>query len=138
MRIPLECELWTPAPQHFQPCDIPAPLEDGLALETAGTYVLDTTAGTLAPPGGGTAMDLAAFTQELAQADGPVLLLSVRAFAVGSATTVRVVGSRPLLVASWSTMTIAGTVDAGSRLRVTDPGGAQAIVTAIERGAGSA
>ena len=49
------------------------------------------------------------------QSDGSfIALLSVASFDIDAQTTLSVIGSKPLLVASWSTLTIAGFVDVGS------------------------
>jgi hypothetical protein len=50
----------------------------------------------------------------LAQGGTEAVLISVESLTVPEGTTLRAIGARPLLIASWSTIVIVGTLDAGS------------------------
>jgi hypothetical protein len=133
--VPLEaCIGWHP--HHFDPCMIPAPTMD-LDLSMAGTYTLDTTAATLQSPAG-SSLALIDFATTIEQGADDAFLISVRDLNVGAGATLRVVGGKPLIVASWNAIVVAGGVDAGSHLAITDPlGSPNAIVTKISAGAGA-
>lgn len=92
--------------RHFDACMIPSPGGD-LALTTAGTYTFDTTAGSLLAPGGGSSLPPSGVT-----ANGRVV--SIGSLTVGPGVTLRVIGTYPLIVASWGTIDVSGTIDAGS------------------------
>ena len=92
--------------RHFDACTIPAPSGD-LDLSMAGVYTLDTTAASLTPPGGA-----AIALPNRVTASG--LVVSVGRLHVASGATLRVVGANALIVASWSSIEIEGTVDASS------------------------
>src|SRR5262249_46357377 len=81
-------------------CDIPRP---GEALAITGDQTYDTDEGTLS---GGAA------PPSIVLAAGRVI--SVQSFSIATGATLRVVGSKPLLVASWSTLTVDGVLDATS------------------------
>ncbi|HTR50664.1 MAG TPA: hypothetical protein VMJ10_08150 [Kofleriaceae bacterium] len=98
---------------HFSPCAIPAP--NG-PLDVTGSWQLSTDTGLV--------MSLDASTVPSAPPSGAVLvqssssveayLISIASFTVGSTGSLRVVGTRPLIVASWSTIEIDGTIDVSS------------------------
>jgi hypothetical protein len=88
---------------HFEPCAIVPPLGP-LVLTGANTY--DTSAGVLHLPGG----QLAPASQLLPTAR----LISVSSFSLAPGATLRVVGTRPLVIASWSTIDVGGVIDASS------------------------
>jgi hypothetical protein len=98
------CTGWTP--RHFDACTIPDPTGP-VALTAAGVYAYDTTLGTLTGPGG------VAITHA-SQIVAAGRVISVDAFEVGPGVTLRVTGPHPLIVASWSTIQIAGTIDVAS------------------------
>ena len=109
---PAICQAWHP--RHFDPCAIGTP-KPGLHLTVAGSpYTYDTT------QLGGTLHDntMAAILQSNVismQSDGSMIaILSVDAFAEDPNVTLTVTGDKPLLIASWDTITIGGTIDAGS------------------------
>lgn len=110
-----DCTQWTPAPQHFQPCDIVQPT-GALTLDQPIVYTLDTGTGEVTPAGGA-AIPVA--TEMIASGR----LLSVDALTIATGATLRVVGTAPLIVAAWTTIEITGDIDAGS--------------TQLEQGAGS-
>jgi len=96
------CEMF--AAQHFPPCSIPAP-SPGIEITTDATY--DTTDGT-GPLGPGLVI----------VQDGGVnaRLVSLEWLRIASGARLRVVGSMPLIVASWSTIEVDGELDASSEL----------------------
>lgn len=99
-----DCAGWTP--RHFDACMIPVPTGP-VALTAAGTYTYDTNDGTLTDPGGTVSEP----------ANIPITagrVMSVDGFSVSAASTLRVIGIRPLIVASWTTVAVAGTINAGS------------------------
>lgn len=102
---PASCVDWSA--RHFVPCALPSPM--GGLLIGSGTWTYDTSTGVLTDPGGG-----ASSPPSLVVASGRVL--SVDTFGVVQAGTLRVVGDRPLIIASWDTMDIEGTIDASSSL----------------------
>jgi len=104
------CAEWSA--RHFDPCALPHP-SSGLDLQTAGTYLYDTDTGVLTDPLGGTQNPPSVL---LAQSSGPdARVLSIADLTVGEQAALRVVGSAPLIVASWSTIDVLGSIDASSR-----------------------
>jgi len=129
------CLTWDP--RHFDACMIPAP-GTGLDLSEPGTYVLNTTTATLQSPLNAVT-SLAAFSATIAQGAGEptAFLISVEALNVRASATLRVVGDKPLIVAAWGEINVAGTIDAGSKLTTLDPGSGLALVTTTSVGAGA-
>ncbi len=130
---PALCVSWTA--QHFKPCAIGSP-QPALGLVTSGSpYTYDTTVG------GGVLTDHAgnqvlASSETVEQSDGTsVALLDVAAFSIDSGVLLDVIGTKPLLVASWSSITIAGDLDAGSHLLETDA--TKRLDTIVQHGAGA-
>lgn len=102
--------------RHFQACMIPRPTMP-MSLPGPGTYVFNTTDGTL--------LDL----QNNPQIHPNVIVndarvVSVESFSLSDGAILRVKGTYPLVIASFSTMDIGGRIDASS--------------TSLERGAGAA
>jgi hypothetical protein len=109
---PLEdpCRDWTPVPSHFDPCEIVDP-EGGLTLDMPGTYTYDTNSGTLRDP----ANAIVPHAHEVLMTPEPdIRLVSVDSFTLGPDSTLRATGAIPLLIASWSTITVDGTIDVSS------------------------
>jgi len=101
------CSGW--APRHFRPCEIGGP-EPELVISINGTY--NTNTGTLTDGDGshglpGTVID---------QAGTSARVLSVQGFRINSGARLVVVGAMPLIVASWTDITIEGELDASSLL----------------------
>ncbi len=109
-----DCTQWTPAPQHFAPCDIPQPT--GPLELTMGAYTYHTDTGVLNDPTGGA-------STPTNQPSATGMLISVDSFMIATGSSLRVVGPVPLIVASWTTIDVLGDIDAGS--------------TALEVGAGA-
>jgi len=117
---PAFCASWHPA--LFTPCSLGAPMP-ALAL-APGQYRYDTTTagGTLfelRPGVAPTALRESALTLRLAD-DSEIAVLSVDSLGVAAGATLTVVGRKPLLVVSWSTIAITGAIDAGSHIVLTD------------------
>jgi hypothetical protein len=109
---PAMCEQWVPRPQHFEPCGIPAPGANPWLV--GGSHVYNTTTDELdgvpitdtIGPGKSTTFDQG--TNQV------VRLLSVPYFKVEGGGQLQVIGDLPLIIASWTTIDIDGTLDAGS------------------------
>lgn len=129
---PLVCTNWAPTPAHFNPCLIQAPVT-GLTL-TAGLWIYNTTTRTLTTPAAGT---FSPPSELISQAGGDAVLLSVDDFSVQSSATLRVIGSRPLIVASWGTIEVDGTIDVSSKLGSQGAGANLASCSSATDGASS-
>ena len=92
--------------RHFDACMIPPPTGD-FSLMTPGIYTLDATTGSVLAPGGSSSLPATALV-----ASGRVV--SVSSVTIGPGVTLRVLGSQPLILASWGTIEVAGTIDASS------------------------
>jgi hypothetical protein len=100
------CDTWHP--HHFTPCDLPAPLGP-FALDP-GQYAYDTDADVLT---GGAALPHASTV--ITQANGTMArVLSVTSLSVPAGTRLQLTGSLPLIIASWTDITVGGIIDAGS------------------------
>jgi hypothetical protein len=117
------CMGWTAV--HFDPCAIVHP-SSALDLSTAGIYTYDTGTATLTDPGGGTSTP----SNEMI-ASGR--LISIEGLTIGAGVTLRVVGPSPLVLASWSTITVADNaiVDASSSVLGGDGAGTQSTACAV-------
>lgn len=108
---PAACALWHP--QHFQPCMIGTP-KPALTITQSGspwTYNTSSQGGVLTDNAGVVLMSTVVVTQ----ADNSlVAVLGVDSLAVQAGATLLVTGDKPLLIASWGTITINGRIDAGS------------------------
>ncbi len=92
--------------RHFDACMIAPPIGD-FSLLTPGVYTLDTSTGSVLAPGGSSSLPATTLV-----ASGRVV--SVSSVNIGVGVTLRVTGSQPLILASWGTIEIAGTIDASS------------------------
>ena len=101
------CTTWHA--YHFKPCnDLPAP-GTGLTIDNAATYNTDSATFTAGGPGTNPP------TLPLTQVGGEAaLVMSVASLTVTTTGSLHVVGTRPLVIATWDTITIAGTIDASS------------------------
>nr|HEX4315938.1 hypothetical protein [Kofleriaceae bacterium] len=133
---PALCSTWHAT--GFDPCSLGSP---GAALEltAAGSpYTYDTT------DAGGVLTDkmnqqVATSQLTLAQSGGPTLaVLSVDGFQLDTGATLNVIGTKPLLIASWDALLVSGTLDAGSHTTETDPTKHVQQTTQLGAGAGSA
>jgi hypothetical protein len=112
----VSCESWHP--RGFDPCALKI-TTDALGLGDQ-SYVYDTSVD------GGTLYDAAhqailTSDQTIMQTDGsPLAVLSIGRLTSTGSTTLEVVGPRPLLIVSWSSITLDGVLDAGSHLGITD------------------
>lgn len=116
---PADCRAWQP--RHFDPCEVGAPGET--PTFEAGVYRYDTTdrGGRLQDPTGAI---VASSDLVIRQSDGTeVALWNVGSLIVPETVVIEVIGSKPLLVASWSEVSIDGRLDAGSVTAELDPAG---------------
>ncbi|HEY0483091.1 MAG TPA: hypothetical protein VGD37_36470 [Kofleriaceae bacterium] len=118
----------------LDPCALP-PSTPALTLGD-GTYTYDTTGSA-----GGTLYDAAhqvvlQSRQAIQLTDGsPIAVLSVGQLASSAGTRLAVIGPRPLLIVSWSSIVLDGVIDAGSHLGVTDA--TAHIAQTVQFGAGA-
>ncbi len=104
------CVAWSYQPVYFDPCTIPAP-SSSLALGP-GMWSFDTTSGALTSPAQNAT--LPASTLVTLSGGSEVRLVSVEAFDLAAGAELRVTGKRPLLLVSWSTAIVSGTLDVSS------------------------
>ncbi|HWU87500.1 MAG TPA: hypothetical protein VN253_09510 [Kofleriaceae bacterium] len=100
------CTSWSPIARHVVPCDLP--VTPGPAWMVTSNSTFDTTDGSVSggnpPP-----------STVVNQGSGVSLrVISVGSFEVAPGATLRVIGSQPLLVLSWSTIQVAGIIEVGS------------------------
>ncbi len=105
---PAECSMWKP--HNFVACSIPAP--SGELDLTAGVWTFSTDSGALTDP---TNVVTTPANKPITQTDGSTAyLISIASLNVEPGATLLVTGAEPLIVASWDTITVAGTIDVGS------------------------
>ena len=104
---PAACLQWTP--HFFSPCAIGSP--NGPVTLMSGVYTYNTTLGTLIDS---TNNQIAHSTFLLDQGGTPTWGMNVTNLVVQAGATLRVVGTRPLIVAAWGTIEIDGVIDASS------------------------
>ena len=103
---PADCVAWQP--KHFTPCALSAPLGP-LRLSGSG-YIYDTDRGEFI--GGATVVHTSIV---LPQPDGTsTRIISVASFTLDPQVRLRVIGSLPLIIASWGTIQIQGRLDVSS------------------------
>lgn len=133
------CATWHP--DGFDPCALEITVP-ALALGDE-VYVYDTAASA-----GGTLYDsfhraIVQSDQTIARPDGqpdesPIAVLSVGRFTTSAGTRLSVIGPRPLLIVSWSSIVIDGVIDASSHLGFKSPENMAAhIAETIQFGAGA-
>ncbi len=106
----MDCHGWSFSPAHFDPCDLPVPTED-LVLRP-GVWSYDTNSGALTDPEVNASFPASVL---LAQDGGPqVRIVSVLSLTIEDGAVLRATGKRPLVIVSWSDMTVAGTIDVSS------------------------
>ncbi len=105
------CDRWTFAPRYVDPCDLPVPT--GELVLGDGVWTYDTNSGALTDPDQDATFPASALLTPVGSAQLRVISADVITIAAGA--TLRVSGSRPLLLVSWSSVTIDGTLDASSR-----------------------
>ncbi len=113
------CNGWSVQPAHFDPCLIVTP-GGPLSLDSAGAWTYDTTTGTLTDP----MSNMTTPTSETINQPGgtQARLVSIDGFTIVQNATLRVEGSLPLIVVSWSTLVVDGTIDVSSGLIGTGAG----------------
>jgi len=115
---PAVCMTWHP--HNFEPCNLGSP-QMAVHLTMANSpYVYDTTmmGGDLKDKTG-TVLIHSPLT--ITQSDSTILaVLSVARFEVDANVKIQVIGPKPLLVASWDDIVVAGDIDVGSHTTETD------------------
>jgi hypothetical protein len=112
------CAEWQP--RGIDPCELPAPAPALVIAQGDSPYTLDTTTRTLRSARGAVEMSW----REVAQADqSKVFVIAVERLTIEAAARLEVIGRLPLVIASWTAIEVAGTIDAGSHLgRQVGPG----------------
>lgn len=105
---PPACTLWHP--HHFAPCNIGAP-SGPMDLGNASGYVYNTTSGTLVDSAG---TPITHANIQIDQNGQAAWLMNVQSFTLHAGSTLRVIGNKPLIIASWDTIDVSGTIDATS------------------------
>ncbi|MCG8421777.1 MAG: hypothetical protein MJE77_27980 [Proteobacteria bacterium] len=103
-----DCDQW--APLHFSPCTAAKPISE-LILAIPGRYAYDTNTGQLIDPDG---QAVEHSGESVAQDRGDLWLIAVHKLTIAANTELRAEGNRPLLIASWSTVSVDGTIDVSS------------------------
>ena len=102
-----QCPVWPTTPTLFTPCsDVPVD-STNLVLSEVGTHVFNTDTGLLESPS-------ANVTDPTDVAIGGATALVVGNLEVGINVRLRAVGSRPLIIVSWSDILVNGHIDVGS------------------------
>ncbi|MBW2462872.1 MAG: hypothetical protein JRH11_14565 [Deltaproteobacteria bacterium] len=101
----MPCTAW--GAQHFDPCTLPG---TDMEVNVSEDAVYDTDSGTLRIGG----VDLIVPNDIIDQGGTDARIIVVDNFRIGAGARLRVVGSMPLIVASWGTIAIEGDLDAGS------------------------
>jgi hypothetical protein len=130
---PADCLSWNA--KNFDPCAIGSPMPDPGMTSAGSPYTYDTTdgGGVLTDKVGTTIFTSPATTM---QTDSTVVaVMNVESFVMPPNVELHVVGSKPLIIASWSMLEVGGTIDAGSYTAETD--GVTHADTTIRAGAGS-
>jgi hypothetical protein len=105
---PADCATWKS--KYFQPCALPMPL--GALHVSANGYIYDSDRGVFI---GGPDINHSSIT--FAQDDGTVArIMSVSSFTVDPGVRLRVLGTMPLIVASWGEITMAGRIEIDSNV----------------------
>ena len=114
---PLNCSEWTPSVDYFDPCDESLTFARRLVLD-AGVYRFDTQSRVLSFGAEVIEVDAALIT-----VDGrPVTLLSAHTFVLEAGSSMRVVGTTPLIIAARDSLDIAGDIDGSSTQIELGPG----------------
>lgn len=100
---PTGCDTWQA--HYFSACSLPPP--SGNLSITTGEYTFDTTNGTMKDPMG---IDIP--TPSIVR-DG-LRIVSVQDFTIATNAAFRAIGDKPLVIAAWGSIEVAGKVDAGS------------------------
>lgn len=106
---------------HFDSCMIAKPPSGGVVL-TPGMWTFDTDARQFSSTAGPFAA-----TDITQPAGGPAVLLATEAFDVQNGATLRVVGAKPLIIGSWTTIVVDGEIDAGSQQNSAPGAGANPV-----------
>lgn len=89
--------------RHFDACAIPRPTGP-MTLSSVGVYIFDTTTGSLLDPAN-------VMSTPPSMVVGELRVISVDSFSLVQGATLRVNGTHPLVIASWGTLEVSGTID---------------------------
>lgn len=122
------CEDWTSMPALFDPCDLPVPRAD-LSIQAAGLWRLDTDVGTLFDPDGEVVDTVPGHV--IVQPDGAsAFVLVANGIRIYEDAVLRIEGSRPIIIASWTSVIVDGWIDVSSGVNGVGAG-ADAIACAV-------
>jgi len=108
----IDCRDWSFSPAHFDPCDLPVPSQD-LVLRP-GMWSYDTNSGALTDPESNASFPAGLL---LPQDGGPeIRVISVHSLTIENGAILRPTGKRPLVIVSWTDMTVSGTIDVSSAI----------------------
>lgn len=116
---------------HFDACSISPPPAGGVVL-TPGAWVFNTDTKQFSP-----APAIAVFVaiDTIQPGMAPAVVLAVDTFDTQLGATLRVIGSKPLIIGSWTTIVVDGVIDAGSKRGGTNGAGVS-MATCSPNGAG--
>lgn len=97
-------EDWPGETTLFDPCEISDPGDAAVVLNQPGVYELNTNSYTITGPSTVSASIAPAPT-------GAYTLMSVYSLEITNGATLKITGTNPLIIASWTTITIGGTID---------------------------
>ncbi|HEY5934305.1 MAG TPA: hypothetical protein VIU61_06720 [Kofleriaceae bacterium] len=127
------CMMWDP--EHFDPCVVGGPLDPPPFDAAASPYTYDTTTS------GGVLKDKDGLVVSMSddvvmQPDNSaVALWNLSSLTLPQNVVINIIGSKPLIIASWDTMQIDGALDAGSHTAEID--GPAGIDATVQLGAGA-
>lgn len=127
------CMMWDP--EHFDPCMVGGPQDPPAFDGAASPYTYDTTTdgGVLRDKNG---LVLATSNVVITQSDSSqVALWNLSSLTLPQNIVINIIGTKPLIIASWSTMQIDGVLDAGSHTDEVDA--AAGIDSTVQLGAGA-
>jgi hypothetical protein len=127
------CLMWDP--EHFDPCVVGGPQDPPTFSAGASPYTYDTTTagGILKDKNGAT---IATSDVVITQPDNSeVALWNLSGLTLPAGIVINIVGSKPLIIASWDTLVVDGTLDAGSYTAEIDA--TAGIDSTVQLGAGA-
>ncbi|MEJ7600556.1 MAG: hypothetical protein WKG01_21800 [Kofleriaceae bacterium] len=127
------CTTWDA--EHFEPCVVgsPQPAPELTAGSSPYTYNTTTSGGTLTDRLNAV---IATSTVTVTQPDATMVALwNVASLDVPAGVVINVIGDKPLIIASWDTVALQGTIDAGSHTAEID--GTAGIDATVQLGAGA-
>jgi hypothetical protein len=127
------CMMWDP--EHFDPCVVGGPQEPPAFEVAASPYTYDTTTsgGVLTDRNG---LVLATSDVVVTQSDNTVVALwNLASLDLPADIAINIIGTKPLIIVSWDTLAVGGTLDAGSHTAEIDADAG--IDSTVQLGAGA-